>query len=121
MNNVSCWLVGVGLHSGARVRLIAALAGATACLSALAPAMAADARAGRDLAQRWCSGCHVVDPAGRGPDTAPPFPIIAQRNPGNRGWLRAWLTAPHPPMPNLNLNRQQIDDVAAYLESLTPR
>jgi mono/diheme cytochrome c family protein len=35
--------------------------------------------------------------------------------------VRAWLADPHPPMPNFNLSRQQIDDIVAYLDSLTPR
>ena len=87
---------------------------------AAAPALAAgDAAAGHALAQRWCASCHIVDRAGQGRDTAPPFPAIAKRNPEDRGWLRAWLTAPHPPMPNFNLSRQQIDDVIAYLDSLS--
>jgi mono/diheme cytochrome c family protein len=33
--------------------------------------------------------------------------------------IRGWLADPHPPMPNLNLSRQEIDDILAYLESLT--
>jgi cytochrome c len=95
---------------------------AVLCSSTISPATAAgDAQAGRDLAQSWCSSCHIVDQSGRGPDTAPPFPAVAQRSREDRGWLRAWLAAPHPPMPNFNLSRQQIDDVVAYLDSMSPR
>jgi mono/diheme cytochrome c family protein len=109
MSNVSSSLVGV-------------VAAAVLSMWVVMPAAAAgDAQAGRNLAQRWCSGCHVVDQSGRGPDTAPPFPTIARQSQDDQGWLRAWLTAPHPPMPDLNLSRQQIDDVIAYLDSLTPR
>lgn len=101
---------------------IAALAAAILSLSVASAAMAAgDEQAGKDLARRWCSGCHIVDRSGGGTDAAPPFPVIARRNPKDRTWLRAWLTDPHPPMPNLNLSRQQIDDVVAYLDSLSPR
>ena len=32
--------------------------------------------------------------------------------------LRAWLTLPHPPMPNPSLTRSEIDDIIAYLNSL---
>jgi mono/diheme cytochrome c family protein len=80
---------------------------------------AGDAEAGHKLAQLWCTSCHIVDaPAhGAGADTAPPFPTIARQH-RDRAWIRAWLAAPHPPMPNLNLSRQQIDDVLAYLDSL---
>jgi mono/diheme cytochrome c family protein len=101
---------------GSAARLAAPL-----CVLAGAPALAAgSASDGHALAQAWCSSCHMVDPSGQGPDTAPPFATIAARNPGDNGWLRAWLASPHPPMPNLGLSRQQIDDIVAYLNSLAP-
>ena len=123
MSNVLSPFVGdIGLHPEAPLRLFATLAAVALFLSVISPASAAgDAKAGRDLARVWCSGCHVVDQSRGGPDTAPPFPTIARRGSEGRGWLRAWLAAPHPPMPNLSLSRQQIDDVVAYLDSLTPR
>jgi cytochrome c len=97
-------------------------AAAFLCLLTAATARAAgDAEAGKELALRWCNSCHIVDQSGRGPDTAPPFPILARRSPNDRTWLRAWLTDPHPPMPNFNLSREQIDDVVAYLDSMAPR
>lgn len=61
----------------------------------------------------------MVDRSGQGSDAAPPFVAVARQN--TRGWVRAWLAAPHPPMPNFNLSRQQIDDIVAYLDSLAPR
>lgn len=83
-----------------------------------AAAVAGDAAAGAAMAQQWCSGCHVVDGARRGSDTAPSFDAIARRTRSDKDWVRAWLIQPHPPMPNLNLTRQEIDDIVAYLESL---
>jgi cytochrome c len=122
MRSVSSSVVGVvGLRRGARPKLLAALAVALLCLSANAPAATAgDAQAGQTLARLWCSSCHIVDLSGHGPDTAPPFPSIARRKPEDRTWVRAWLVSPHPPMPNFNLSRQEIDDVVAYLDSLAP-
>jgi mono/diheme cytochrome c family protein len=73
------------------------------------------------LAQAWCTGCHIVGPTVTGGDSAPPFAAIANRQKLAPGALRAWLTDPHPPMPNLDLSRQQIDDVTAYLDSLRHR
>ena len=32
--------------------------------------------------------------------------------------LRAFLVAPHPPMPNFNLPREQIEDLVAHIKSL---
>lgn len=110
----------IGCPPKRRATLIAAFAAAIHVLSVASPAMAAgDEQAGKILAQRWCSGCHVVDRSDGGTDTAPPFPSIAHRHPGDQKWLRGWLTEPHPPMPNLNLTRQEIDDVVAYLDSLS--
>ena len=86
----------------------------------LADAQAAGgADAGHKLAQVWCTSCHIVDNSPQGADTAPPFATIAERH-HDRAWIRAWLISPHPPMPNLNLSRQQIDNVVAYLDSLKP-
>jgi len=86
---------------------------------AAATEAAGDAESGHKLAQVWCTSCHIVDNSPQGADTAPPFPTIAERH-HDRAWIRAWLSSPHPPMPNLNLSRQQIDNVVAYLESLKP-
>ncbi|MBK4720346.1 c-type cytochrome [Azospirillum sp. YIM DDC1] len=85
---------------------------------------AADAEAGRSIADRWCAACHVISdgnadsPAVRGTDAVPTLASIA-RDP-NRGpnWLRQWLVAPHPPMPDLNLSRSETDDVIAYLQRM---
>lgn len=63
----------------------------------------------------------MIDETGRGTDTAPPFPDIAQRSERDRRWVKGWLVAPHPPMPNLSLSRMEIDDIVAYLDSLAPR
>jgi cytochrome c len=82
---------------------------------------AGDAASGLALAQTWCTGCHIVEPAAAGGDSAPPFAAIANRSNLAPGALRAWLTDPHPPMPNLELSRQQIDDIASYLDSLRHR
>lgn len=81
-------------------------------------AQAADAAAGRRLAERWCTACHVVENRSGGTDAVPTLSSIA-RDPG-RGpdWVRRWLSAPHPPMPDLNLSRNEIDDITAYLQTL---
>lgn len=96
-----------------------------ALLAVTNAARAADAEAGRRLADHWCASCHVVPDSAtasstvRGSDAVPTLASIA-RDP-NRGpnWLREWLTFPHPPMPDLNLSRTEIDDVVAYLQSLS--
>ncbi|HYH21013.1 MAG TPA: c-type cytochrome [Azospirillum sp.] len=81
-------------------------------------AAAADVLNGRVIAERWCAECHVAAEAQRGSDAAPSLPQIARNRGADQRWLRAWLTDPHPPMPNLNLSRSDIDDLVAYLERL---
>jgi mono/diheme cytochrome c family protein len=104
-----------------RARMMMAVVGLAALFGLPQARAAGDAAKGHALAQRWCSSCHLVDESGQAPDTAPPFSIIARRHGPNRDWVRAWLAAPHPPMPNFDLTRQQIDDVVAYLDSLTKK
>jgi mono/diheme cytochrome c family protein len=84
---------------------------------------ASDVTAGRSLAERWCSNCHVVGPAQqRGTSIGvPPFSAIAQMSSTTPMSLPAFLMTPHPPMPDLHLTRDEIDDVAAYILSLKRR
>ncbi|HXV26058.1 MAG TPA: cytochrome c [Alphaproteobacteria bacterium] len=75
---------------------------------------------GRDLARTWCSGCHLVEEEGgqSGSDAAPPFSVIAHDPSLTPDQLRSWLVDPHPPMPNLSLTRDEIEDLVAYIGSL---
>ena len=82
---------------------------------------AADIQQGRTLAKQWCSNCHVIEAdQAAGGDSAPTFGAIAETAAERTDDLRAWLADPHPPMPNLNLTRVEIDDLLAYIESLKP-
>ena len=86
--------------------------------SGLAHAASGNAEAGRQLATRSCSSCHAIDAAKTATDNAPPFAAVAKTNKERPAWIRGWLTQPHPPMPNISLSRQQIDDIIAYLGTL---
>ena len=72
---------------------------------------------GRLSAQAWCTECHSVQPetAGTG-KFAPDFTVVAQRR--SARWLNAFLRAKHTLMPNFVLNRQEADDLIAYILSL---
>lgn len=94
---------------------------ACAVLGTISAHAAGDAASGHALARQWCTGCHLVDDSREGQDVAPPFAGIARREAGNPEWVRAWLAAPHPSMPNLNLAPQQVEDIVAYLQSLAPQ
>jgi mono/diheme cytochrome c family protein len=80
---------------------------------------AADAQNGRDIAQQWCSSCHVTAPdQTQASADVPSFMAIAERSEGDLGWLAAFLADPHPPMPDMRLTRQEIQDLTAYFETL---
>lgn len=84
----------------------------------IAFAAAGNAEAGRQFVMRSCSSCHATEAAKTATDNAPPFSVVAKTNKDNPAWIRGWLMAPHPPMPNISLSRQQIDDIVAYLSTL---
>ena len=84
----------------------------------VAHAASGNAEAGRQLVMRSCSSCHATDSAKTASDNAPPFAAVAKTNKERPAWIRGWLMQPHPPMPNISLSRQQIDDIVAYLGTL---
>ncbi|HWA44030.1 MAG TPA: hypothetical protein VHA10_12525 [Hypericibacter adhaerens] len=86
--------------------------------TAPAAAQAADAVNGLQLSRQWCSSCHLVEAGGTARDSAPSFPGISNDPATTPQRLRAWLAAPHPPMPGLDIAKAQEDDIVAYLMSL---
>lgn len=81
---------------------------------------AADLDRGRELAERWCGNCHVVDrsaSAGRA-DGLPTLPAIAAKPATTAASLRGVLSAPHGRMPDLSLGAKDQDDLIAYILSL---
>jgi mono/diheme cytochrome c family protein len=96
-----------------------ALLAALASFGCAVPANAGgDAAHGAVMAKRWCANCHVVSADQKSAKVdVPTFADIARRRPDDRA-LSNFLVDPHPPMPNLSLTRQEIDDVVAYIRSL---
>jgi mono/diheme cytochrome c family protein len=86
-------------------------------------AMAGEAREGEAMAKQWCAECHVVgkSPSQVAIDGAPPFTTIAADSSKSDAYLRTWMFDTHPPMPNLELSRREIDDLVAYISTLRPR
>ena len=81
-------------------------------------ALAANARSGETLAQRWCATCHIIaSDLQSGTTKAPPFSTIAGRPNFNETVLAFVLLAPHPRMPEMNLSRKEADDLAAYIKT----
>jgi mono/diheme cytochrome c family protein len=100
------------------MRPLALLLLSTAALLPLTARAAGDPESGRTVAEGWCASCHALGRPQTATDAAPAFVTIAQHGHADPGRLRAWLTDPHPPMPNPGLSRQQIEDVIAYLQQL---
>ena len=103
-----------------RIKLICAVCIFTAWSGMIAAAATPDRVAkGHKLAQQWCTGCHIIEPGTTSAsDVAPPFPKIAQDKRLTADQLRVWLANPHPPMPNLSLTREEIENLVAYIGSL---
>lgn len=79
-----------------------------------------DVAAGRTLAEKWCSSCHVVTSSQQlGTSTgAPTFFAIARMKSTTRLSLRVFFETSHDRMPNLHLSRDEVDNVSAYILSL---
>ena len=88
-------------------------------IEAVAPALAADASNGQRLAQRWCSGCHLVSASqSTATDQVPPFATIAKMPGFDAAKVALFLLNPHPKMPDMNLSRAEAADLAAYIATL---
>ena len=83
------------------------------------PAVAADTAKGETLAKRWCAECHVVAPnQSRAQSDAPTFAAISasKKVPD----ISMFLKQSHPQMPDMNLARDEIADLIAYMHTLAP-
>ncbi len=104
----------------AKVRRLFALNCLAALLAGFGPAQAGDAAHGEIIARRWCAACHLVssDQTSAKVD-APPFEDVARRRTDDKE-LAAFLTDPHPKMPDMSLTRKEIEDIVAYIRRLVP-
>jgi mono/diheme cytochrome c family protein len=82
--------------------------------------LAADAYQGKDIAERWCTGCHVVENEQKRPaiDQAPPFASVARTPEFDANKLAMLLLKPHPNMPKLSLSRAEVSNLAEYILTL---
>lgn len=77
----------------------------------------ADAARGQALSERLCASCHVVRPdQARGAVASLPSFRAMTNLPKMR--IFAVLVAPHRPMPNMALTRNEIADIMAYIEEI---
>jgi mono/diheme cytochrome c family protein len=79
---------------------------------------AADVEKGEIIAKRWCAACHLVAPEQKqAVADVPSFAAVARMKLPTDS-LKAFLSDPHPRMPNMNLTRAEIEDIVAYIHSL---
>lgn len=77
---------------------------------------------GRALAEKLCSRCHAIDPGQLSPNPeAPPFQEVAGRWPLSHleEALAEGISVGHEAMPEFKLSSREIDNLLAYLSSLT--
>jgi mono/diheme cytochrome c family protein len=82
-----------------------------------------DANKGLAYAQRICAECHNVLPSDAASPNrlAPPFKKIANTPGMSITALTVWSRTSHPTMPNLIIERNDMDDLIAYILSLKDR
>jgi mono/diheme cytochrome c family protein len=99
--------------------ILAAALFATAQAPAFGQEAQGDAEAGRKLAETWCAACHHIESQGAGAGAvAPSFADVAKLPSTTALALKVFLRTSHATMPNLQLTRQETDDVIAYILSL---
>jgi cytochrome c len=110
-----------------RVRLSRTFAPSIAAIVALALGGVAvaqvhpDAKTGKAIAEKLCVGCHIVSAAAAGaamPSDVPPFATIANKPGQTAQAIAGAIVIPHPPMPQIQLTREEIGDIAAYILTL---
>jgi cytochrome c len=105
----------MALTLGAQVMVSAFTAGAQGQSSKPTPAIEGEA-----LARKLCSACHLMSGASSPATTAgiPSLSAIANRRGQTATSIANALVKPHAPMPDIQLTRQEIQDILAYLETL---
>lgn len=107
-----------------RLGQIVTLASVLAFASTSALAQTGDPTKGHAFSLEVCTPCHVVAEDQLSPRrlaTAPDFRAIANTRGMTETSLHAFLSTPHPSMPNLILSQTEQDDVIAYILSLRRR
>lgn len=106
----------------ARIPLIAAAtAFALACAGVTLAQVHPDAKTGKKIAEKLCVGCHIVGAEAAGasvPADVPSFARIANKPGQTAQAIAGAIVVPHPPMPTIQLTREEIGDVAAYILTL---
>lgn len=101
-----------------------ALVMATILAAMAGNAQAADTAQGRELAQKLCVNCHIIEHGGQQDQVTvgiPSFMAIANKAEQTNSKLRSFIRHPHPPMPSVELSEHELDNIVAYILSLKDR
>jgi len=111
-----------GTHARGRAAVHLAASIALACLAGAAVAQIhPDVKTGKAIAEKLCVGCHIVGAEAAGATVSsdvPSFEQIANVPDQTAKSIAGAIVIPHPPMPQIQLTREEIGDVAAYILSL---
>ncbi len=94
---------------------------AAALCFAAATAQAASVDNGKNLAERNCAPCHAIGAKGESTNPiSPPFRDIHLRyRPADLGEIfQGGLLTHHPAMPEFRFNLRELEDIAAYMQSV---
>jgi mono/diheme cytochrome c family protein len=109
-------------HRLGRIKLAGlGLAGLLLGLSVAHAQIHPDAKTGKEIATKLCVGCHIVGDQAAGasvPADVPSFVTIANKPRQTAQSIAGAIVVPHPPMPQIQLTREEIGDVAAYILTL---
>jgi cytochrome c2 len=107
------------------IRLLPAAAALTGILAttgtrAADPPKPPSAENGQQLAQRFCTNCHLVgsEQTTVGTIGPPPFTTIANKADQTADKIKGALILPHPPMPDMQLTGTEMMDLIAYIQTL---
>lgn len=87
---------------------------------AFAQSVGTDPGKGRELAERLCSTCHIVDasPGNIAKSDVSSFFSIANKPDQSQDRLARAIIFPHPAMPSVSFSSQELRDIIAYIISL---
>jgi cytochrome c len=80
-----------------------------------AAACAQDTENGQRLSERWCVACHAIGTPTAKTSHVISFPAIAEKPGMSAEMIASFLMLPHATMPNLPMNQQDAQDVAAFI------
>jgi mono/diheme cytochrome c family protein len=90
------------------------------CAGGVQAANLGNVETGRTYVQTHCASCHSIAPGAESSPVgaATPFQAIADTGGMNRTALYVFFRTPHPNMPNLVVDGDDLDNVIAYILSL---